>query len=389
MKKTFLIIIRWVVGLLFIFSGLVKANDPLGLSYKMQEFFEVWGLQNLNDYTLTLSLVMNVFEVLAGVAVIIGWRMRLFSWLLLLLILFFCFLTGYAYLSGNIKTCGCFGDCLPLTPLTSFIKDVILLLLILVLFANRNNIHTSLKAPVAAVLLAAGVAGVVYLQYYVMNYLPLKDCLPFNVGSNIVESMSVPIGAKPDSFALTFKYKKNGNLVDIDPNNFPADFDSTYEYVSRYLKLIKKGTDEPKVVDFALQSPAGNDTTMSILNQPNYYVLLFVKDFSSFDEWHNEAFKSLLAEMDKKHLPFFVVCSDKQQAMQLLHDKGVTILTCDGTAIKTAARVNPTYLVMQLGNIKSKYSYRDIDKVKEWINQAPVNEDFFEFDTDMPTDSTQ
>ncbi|HRH61462.1 MAG TPA: DoxX family protein [Chitinophagaceae bacterium] len=389
MKKTFLIIIRWVVGLLFIFSGLVKANDPLGLSYKMQEFFEVWGLQNLNDYTLTLSLVMNVFEVLAGVAVIIGWRMRLFSWLLLLLILFFCFLTGYAYLSGNIKTCGCFGDCLPLTPLTSFIKDVILLLLILVLFANRNNIHTSLKAPVAALLLAAGVAGVVYLQYYVMNYLPLKDCLPFNVGSNIVESMSVPLGARPDSFALTFKYKKNGNLIDIDPNNFPADFDSTYEYVSRYRKLIKKGTDAPKVVDFALQSFAGNDTTISILSQPNYYVLLFVKDFSSFDEWHNDVFKSLLAAMDKKHLPFFVVCSDKQQATQLLHDKGVTILTCDGSAIKTAARVSPTYFVMQVGNIKAKYSYRDIDKVKEWINQAPVNEDFFEFDNDMPTDSTQ
>src|SRR6266536_2269204 len=82
MRKS-LIVIRWIVGLLFIFSGLIKANDPLGLSYKMQEFFEVWGLQNLNNYTLAFALVMNVFEVLAGVAVIIGWRMRLFSWLLL------------------------------------------------------------------------------------------------------------------------------------------------------------------------------------------------------------------------------------------------------------------------------------------------------------------
>ena len=83
-----LLIIRWIVGLLFIFSGLVKANDPLGLSYKMQEFFEVWDMHFLNDYTLVFSLVMNVFEVLASVAVIIGWRMKLFSWLLLLLIIF-------------------------------------------------------------------------------------------------------------------------------------------------------------------------------------------------------------------------------------------------------------------------------------------------------------
>ena len=92
MSKLLLKIIQWVVGLLFIFSGLVKANDPLGLSYKMQEFFSVWHLQSLNDYTLALAYTMNIFEVLAGVAVIIGWRMRLFSWLLLLLILFFSFL---------------------------------------------------------------------------------------------------------------------------------------------------------------------------------------------------------------------------------------------------------------------------------------------------------
>ena len=84
--KTTLLIIRWIVGLLFIFSGLIKVNDPLGLSYKMQEFFEVWGWTGLHAYTLPMAMIMNVFEVVAGVAVIIGWRMRLFSWLLLLLI---------------------------------------------------------------------------------------------------------------------------------------------------------------------------------------------------------------------------------------------------------------------------------------------------------------
>ncbi|HXL56684.1 MAG TPA: MauE/DoxX family redox-associated membrane protein, partial [Chitinophagaceae bacterium] len=152
MRKS-LIVIRWIVGLLFIFSGLIKANDPLGLSYKMQEFFEVWGLQNLNNYTLAFALVMNVFEVLAGVAVIIGWRMRLFSWLLLLLIIFFTFLTGYAYISGNIKTCGCFGDCIPLTPLGSFIKDIALLVLIIILFINRKNIRPAVMSPFPQVLL--------------------------------------------------------------------------------------------------------------------------------------------------------------------------------------------------------------------------------------------
>ena len=97
-------IARIIVGLLFIFSGLVKANDPLGLSYKMQEFFEVWGLNFLDDYTLAFALVMNAFEIVAGVAVLLGWQMKTFSWLLLLLIIFFTFLTGYALFSGKIKT---------------------------------------------------------------------------------------------------------------------------------------------------------------------------------------------------------------------------------------------------------------------------------------------
>src|ERR1043165_4110158 len=135
--KILLNITRIIVGLLFIFSGLVKANDPLGLSYKMQEFFEVWGLSSLNDYTLFFALIMNSLEIIAGVAVLLGWRMKFFSWLLLLLIIFFTFLTGYALLSGKIKTCGCFGDCLPLTPLQSFIKDLVLLVLIALIFKWR------------------------------------------------------------------------------------------------------------------------------------------------------------------------------------------------------------------------------------------------------------
>src|SRR3981081_2590597 len=101
---------RFLVGVLFIFSGLVKADDPLGLSYKMQEFFEVWNFHWLDNYTLAFSVLMIVFEIVAGVAILLGWRMKLFSWLLLILIIFFTFLTGYAYLSCNILEARVFGD---------------------------------------------------------------------------------------------------------------------------------------------------------------------------------------------------------------------------------------------------------------------------------------
>jgi uncharacterized membrane protein YphA (DoxX/SURF4 family) len=368
MKKS-LLVIRWIVGLLFIFSGLIKANDPLGLSYKMQEFFDVWGLATFNDYTLALSLVMNVFEVLAGVAVIIGWRMRLFSWLLLLLILFFCFLTAYAYLSGKIKTCGCFGDCIPLTPLTSFIKDVVLLLLIIVLFVNRHNIQPATRTPVPQIMLSFCVLGVIYLQYYALNYLPLKDCLPYRVGSNIVENMKMPPGARPDSFSMTFKYKKNGKLLEFDANNFPADFDSTYEFIDRYQKLVKQGTGAPAITDFSLQTINGTDTTQAVMSQNNYYVMLFANDFSTYNKWHTAAFNELLNRLAAKHLSFFIVTSDRDKAIQLFgNNPEITILICDGTVIKTAARVNSTYIVMQGANVKGKYSYKNLDKMMVQIN---------------------
>src|SRR3954452_23905714 len=138
--KIALSITRIIVGVLFIFSGLIKANDPMGLSYKMQEFFEVWGLNFLDNYTLAFAIIMNTFEIVAGVAVLLGWRMRLFSWLLLLLIIFFTFLTGYALFSGKIKTCGCFGDCIPLTPTQSFIKFLVLTVMIIFIFVKRDVI---------------------------------------------------------------------------------------------------------------------------------------------------------------------------------------------------------------------------------------------------------
>src|ERR1700712_1357365 len=173
--KTGLTIARIIVGILFIFSGLVKANDPLGLSYKMQEFFEVWGWNFFNDFTLSFSILMIAFEIIAGVAVLLGWRMKLFSWLLLLLIIFFTFLTGYAVLSGKIRTCGCFGDCIPLTATQSFTKDLILTALIVFIFIFRNTVQPLFSKITSGGILILTVLFSFILQGYVMKHLPIVD----------------------------------------------------------------------------------------------------------------------------------------------------------------------------------------------------------------------
>lgn len=367
--KTFLLLIRWIVGLLFIFSGLVKANDPLGLSYKMQEFFEVWGLHFLNDYTLAFALLMNLFEIVAGVAVIIGWRMKLFSWLLLLLIIFFTFLTGYALFSGKIKTCGCFGDCLPLTPAQSFGKDIFLLLLILILFFSAKKIKPAVKPIGAMVLLLLATVGVGYGQYYVLQHLPIVDCLPYKKGNNLLEQMKTPANAIPDSFSIVFTYKHKGKLLEFDQANFPADFDSTYEYVDRKDQLIKKGNGlQAKITDFSLQTLSGNDTTAAVLGTEAKYLLLLVKDFTHSADWLS-GFDQVKEAAQKKNLPVLIVTADADGAQASLPNS--IILKCDATVLKTFARVNPTYVLMQGATVLSKTSYVDQTQLLTQITPKP------------------
>jgi uncharacterized membrane protein YphA (DoxX/SURF4 family) len=247
--KAAVTIIRIIVGLLFIFSGLVKANDPLGLSYKMQEFFEVWNIHGFNDWTLLMSILMNAFEIIAGFALLLGWRIKLFSWLLLILILFFTFLTGYTFITGLPKNCGCFGDCLPISSQTSFLKDVVLTIMIGFLFWQQKHIKPFLSKTLTTIKMVGVTILAFGFQWYTLNYMPVVDCMPFKKGNNIPEKMKMPANAIPDSTVITFVYEKAGKQVEFTADQFPADFSAdTYKFISRYDKVIKKGkNNEPPI----------------------------------------------------------------------------------------------------------------------------------------------
>ena len=207
--KNAVFVIRWIVGLLFLFSGLVKINDPMGLSYKMQEFFEIWGCDFLNSFSLPLSIIMNVFEVGCGIALIIGYRIQLTIKLLLATIVFFTFLTGYAALSGKVKTCGCLGDCLPLTPIMSFVKDVVLLGMIVFIAFNTKFITPIFNRFITGFLLTGFIFISLIVEDAALNFLPFVDCLPFKVGNNILTQMQKPSNYKPDSIVINYQYKRS------------------------------------------------------------------------------------------------------------------------------------------------------------------------------------
>lgn len=367
MKKA-LTISRILVGLLFIFSGLVKANDPLGLAYKMQEFFDAWNWHGWNDYTLALSVTMIGFEIVAGIALLLGWQMRLFSWLLLLLILFFLFLTSYVLFSGKIKACGCFGDCIPLTPKQTFIKDVVLTILIFFLFWYRGSIRPVFPGSISVLVLALTVGYCVWVQAYVLKHLPFKDCLPFRAGNDLVQQMQVPADAVPDSTVMTFIYEKGGKRYTFAQSELPANLDG-YTYIDRTERVIREGrNNEPPIKDFVLFTPTGADSTLAVLNQPGSYYILFRKDFDEHTggDWINQVVRIAQTARDKK-IPFVVVTGQRDRADDLFNRQlhlDLPLYTCDVTAIKTAARTNPCIFGMDGPRVVQKWGYADFDEIR-------------------------
>lgn len=369
-------IARIVVGLLFIFSGLVKANDPMGLSYKMQEFFEIWGIHKFNSWTLTLSVLMNAFEIIAGFALLLGWRIRLFSWLLLLLIVFFTFLTGYTYITGTPKNCGCFGDCLPITSKTSFLKDVALTILIGFIIWQQRYIKSLFKERWQWLLMTLVTVFCFGFQWYTLKYLPVVDCLPFKKGNNIAEKMKMPANAVPDSTVITFIYKKDGKDIEFTADKFPADFNAdTYKFVSRYDKVIRKGrNNQPPIKGLVLSGETNEDSTGFVLEQP-YAVLLFIEDFSKAGDGWKTSFENIYKTARIKNIPVFLITAEPSEAPKVVAGSSfanVIIFKCDYKVIETASRTPASVYVIQKGTVLGKWSGPQFRKAEKMLDHIPV-----------------
>ena len=363
---------RFLVGGLFIFSGLVKAIDPLGLTYKREEFFEVWGrtsylsgfMSFLTEYAFAFSVIMITLEVALGVALLIGWNRKLTLRLLLLLILFFTFLTSYVLFTGKIRACGCFGDCIPLTPIQTFTKDIILLLLILFLLRKRKYIEPLFKSPIPFSAVLVSVIATALLQMHVVEHLPAVDCLPFKKGNNILELRKMPADAIPDKFEYSFIYEKNGEKKEFAVSALP---DSTWKYVDRKQTLVQAGKNNvPLINDFSLTAADGGDSTETILNKENYY-LFFIKNMQEaiVDRWQS-TFRDVVKKAKDNKIPIYVITSDTKNAntfFNQVNSYNLPIYTTDGTAIKTAARAVPTMFVMKGPVVQAKYSWADLDEL--------------------------
>lgn len=368
--KVLVNISRIIVGILFIFSGFIKANDPRGLSYKMQEYFDVWRMNDslrslmlwLDEYALTFSVIIITLEIVVGVALLLGLYRRFFNILLLLLIIFFTFLTGYAVFSGKIKTCGCFGDCIPLTAMQSFIKDFILFVLILILLAGEKYILPFFKSAANGLLIIISTVIVLAFQWYTLEHLPVIDCLPFKKGNNILKLRKIPANAVPDKIAFKFIYEKGGVQKEFDETNLP---DSTWNFVKREDVMVQQGSNnEPPIKDYVLNTLSGADTTDALLNQPNQYYILYMKSIEDTGKWVNN-FSAIINAAKTSGKGVFVVASQAEAANNLINNQyhfNLPVLSCDVTAIKTASRTNPSLYLMNGPVVVNKWGRADFKK---------------------------
>ncbi|NLN24313.1 MAG: DoxX family membrane protein [Bacteroidetes bacterium] len=355
---------RIVVGLLFIFSGLIKLNDPVGFSFKLQDYFapEVLNLEFLVPYSLGLAIIIVIVEVILGVTLLLGYMRRLTLWLLLLMIVFFTFLTFYSAYFNKVTDCGCFGDAIPLTPWESFWKDVILLVLIIILFVGRRYIRPIFTTNVRSMVVLVTFLLCLGLGYYVLQHLPIIDFRAYKIGTNIAEGMRVPEDAPKAVYEYKWKFNVNGKEEIITTTGEYPNVDG--EFIDVETRMVKEGY-IPPIHDFTIEKD-GTDYTDEFLNRPNLIVVIAYSVYNT----EKEGYKAIKKATDKaKDLGYDVIglsASTGELTTQLIGDYNLNFdfYFCDETTLKTIVRSNPGILELQNGTITQKYHWNDAGKLK-------------------------
>lgn len=369
MKNGLIWFCRIAVGLLFIFSGLIKANDPLGFSYKLEEYFEVFHITFLNNFALTSAILLCALEMLLGFALLIGARAAKVAWGLLLLIIFFGFLTFYSAFFKVVQTCGCFGDAIPLTPWQSFGKDMILLVLVAVLFVNRTKIKPLFSAKAGDKWLIGATVVSIGFGLYTYNFLPIVDFLPYKIGANIPAEMDTPPNAPKDVFVLTYhlknkKTKETKVMTDKEYLSTNIWKDANWEVIGDpENRLVKKGY-EPKIRDLSLQDAQRNDFTKELFASPFYTIIIVAYDLDKTNDAAINRLNALAINATENfNIRTILLTSNSAQSAQAFakaHKLVSEIFYADGVPLKTMMRSNPGIILLKGGVIVNKWHYHSV-----------------------------
>lgn len=360
MKRLVDPIARFFVGGLFIFSGLIKLNDPIGTQIKMEEYFEVFA-QDFGSFfhyfipwALEIAMIMIVLELALGVAILIYYRMSLTAWVLLALMVFFTFLTFYSAYFNKVTDCGCFGDAIKLTPWESFWKDVVLMVFVLHLFWYRKSYVPALRSREGHAVVAAVVAVSLYLGVYAIRHLPFIDFRAYRIGNNIPQQMQ-----PAEQPIIEYVFSKDGKEVASDKYLT----DPGYQYVSS--RVLNEDKIKPKITDYYVSSPEGEDKTPYTFEGVRLILVMYDVEKSSASNM--AAIRDLTKQLEGK-IDSFVLTSSSAEAMEAFrheHQLAVPYYFADATVLKTIIRSNPGIALWKDGTVLGNWHHNDAPTAEE------------------------
>ena len=357
-------IARTLLALTFLFSGFVKAVDPLGTVYKIQDYLHE-GFGGIFQWAIPAAGVAAVcliaLEWLLGIAMLLNVRTQWTSWITLL---FYCIMTPltlYIAIANPVSDCGCFGDALVITNWQTFWKNIILLLLSICLVICRKAIPELFSWWMEIIIALAALGSVAGIMGYSYTHLPQIDFRPYKVGNHIPTLMEIPDDAEVDQYEITLIYAKDGKEQTFTLENYPKG-DPEWTFVDQKSVLIKKGY-VPPIHDFEIETLEGDYITQDILESEEPVALVVMYDLSKTDTTQLEKLMHMIHEYPRV---YFLTASGEEEifafAEELGWDEETTYSTfcfTDPITLKTIVRANPGVIVVQNGTIIDKYNLKN------------------------------
>jgi len=363
-KRILAVTSQALLGLTFIFSGFVKAIDPLGTTYKIEDYLKAFGgfFTDLLPLAEPAAFCLIAVEFVLGICLLLNIRVNITSWLTLA---FYCVMTPltlYIALTNPVSDCGCFGDAVVLTNWQTFWKNIILLTLVIILLCTKNVLRQTWSNWMEAVIGLVSLGFVLCFMGWTLLHLPVKDFRPYKLGNNLPELMEIPVDAEPDQYEITFIYAQDGVQQEFTLDNYPKG-DSTWTFVDQRSKLIKKGY-EPPIHDFELLTMDFEDITYDVLESEEPVTLVVMYDLAKTDR---KQLPKLLTLYENAPCPIhFVTGSGEAEIYDFAAELGwneetaeQVFCTCDPVTLKTIVRANPGVITIQNGIVIDKYNIRN------------------------------
>ena len=370
-KSNILLIARIIFGLVFLFSGFVKAVDPLGTAYKISDYLEAFSLTSLDFLAFPASLLLIATEFTIGFNILFNVHLQASTWIASIFMLVMTPVTLYLAISNPISDCGCFGDAIVMTNWQTFYKNVVLCIILAIIALLQNHTRPWLSNWGAWIVTLLPILISFGISIYCYNLLPIIDFRPYKIGNNIIEGMQIPEDAPLDKYETTFFYEKDGIEQAFTLDNYPAE-DSTWTFVRQESKLIEQGF-VPPIHDFSIITEDG-DITDLILEDAGYTLLVISHKVEKASTKNIKCVKSTIANAKKAGAKVIWLTSSYSDDIEKFKSEyGIndTFGATDDITLKTIVRSNPGLVLIKDATVIEKWHHNSLptkDKLNQLIN---------------------